>query len=329
MANPSSPAIPQAMTAPVVGAVSISGRSREMEDALCVRPNLCSPEINRRRPLHYFAVFDGHGGAQVSSLCRERMHTLLEEELVRVRDSFRAAAETPQATAEAALKDAWVTAMKNCFQRMDMIVGNCCRCWGTANQSSCSHKKAGLIGSTAAVVVLTDEHIVVANCGDSRAVLSRRGRALPLSVDHKPNRPDELARIEALGGRVIYSHGARVEGILAMSRAIGDRFLRPFVIPEPEVTLTRRGPEDEFLVLGSDGLWDVMPNEMVCDVARECLRENIPPAEWANDEEASSTLFPSQSASAATLLTRLAVGRNSRDNITVIVVDLKRNEKIN
>nr|GMC61930.1 probable protein phosphatase 2C 75 [Ipomoea batatas] len=316
MADPSSPAITQVMTAPVVGAVSISGRSREMEDALCVRPNLCSPEMNRRRPLHYFAVFDGHGGAQVSSLCRERMHALLEEELARVRNSFGAAEAPPEA---AALKDAWVTAMRNCFRRMDMIVGSTCGCG--------SHKKAGLIGSTAVVVVLTDEHIVVANCGDSRAVLSRRGRAVPLSVDHKPNRPDELARIEALGGRVIYSHGARVEGILAMSRAIGDSFLRPFVIPEPEVTFMSREPEDdELLVLGSDGLWDVMSNEMVCEVARECLRENSPPVERANDEEA--TFFPSQSASAATLLTRLAFGRNSRDNISVIVVDLKRIEEI-
>lgn len=102
------------------------------------------------------------------------MHALLEEELARVRNSFGAAEAPPEA---AALKDAWVTAMKNCFRRMDMIVGSSCGCG--------SHKKAGLIGSTAVVVVLTDEHIVVANCGDSRAVLSRRGRAVPLSVDHK------------------------------------------------------------------------------------------------------------------------------------------------
>lgn len=56
----------EVMTAPVVGAVSVAGRSRAMEDALCIRPNLCRPEINRRHPLHYFAVFDGHGGAHVN-----------------------------------------------------------------------------------------------------------------------------------------------------------------------------------------------------------------------------------------------------------------------
>lgn len=125
---------------------------------------------------------------------------------------------------------------------------------------------------------------------------------------------------------MIYANGARVGGILAMSRAIGDRFLRPFVIAEPEVTFTRRGPEDELLVLASDGLWDVMSNDMVYKVTRECLKENSPPI--VDDEEANTTLFPSQSASAATLLTRLAIGRNSGDNITVIVVDLKRTEQV-
>lgn len=77
------------------------------------------------------------------------------------------------------------------------------------------------VGSTAVVAVVSPTEIVVANCGDSRAVLCRGDRALPLSSDHKPDRPDELLRIEEAGGRVIYWDGARVLGVLAMSRAIG------------------------------------------------------------------------------------------------------------
>nr|GMC59097.1 protein phosphatase 2C 37-like [Ipomoea batatas] len=77
------------------------------------------------------------------------------------------------------------------------------------------------VGSTAVVAVVTPESIVVSNCGDSRAVLCRNGVAIPLSIDHKPDRPDEVNRIEAAGGRVIYWDGPRVLGVLAMSRAIG------------------------------------------------------------------------------------------------------------
>lgn len=119
------------------------------------------------------------------------MHTLLEEELVRMGNNFggsssSGAAEVQEPPPEPALKEAWITAMKNSFERMDMIAANSCVCERTGDQCSCSSQNtAGLTGSTAVVVVLTDEHIVVANCGDSRAVLGRRGRAFPLSNDHK------------------------------------------------------------------------------------------------------------------------------------------------
>ncbi|KAI3762512.1 hypothetical protein L1987_52942 [Smallanthus sonchifolius] len=78
----------------------------------------------------------------------------------------------------------------------------------------------GSMGSTAVVAVVSDDEIVVANCGDSRAVLSRGGAVVPLSNDHKPDRPDELERIEDSGGRVVNWNGQRVLGILSTSRSI-------------------------------------------------------------------------------------------------------------
>ncbi|EMS49456.1 putative protein phosphatase 2C 53 [Triticum urartu] len=89
--------------------------------------------------------------------------------------------------------------------------------------------------------------------------------------DHSltPNREDEYARIEALGGKVIQWNGYRVLGVLAMSRSIGDRYLKPYIIPVPEVTVVARAREDECLILASDGLWDVLSNEEVCDAARK------------------------------------------------------------
>jgi len=55
---------------PLYGIVSVMGRSRKMEDSVTVKPNLCKPEVNRQRPVHFFAVYDGHGGSQVRKLTR-------------------------------------------------------------------------------------------------------------------------------------------------------------------------------------------------------------------------------------------------------------------
>lgn len=319
---------------PVYGTMSISGRSREMEDAISVRTELCRPDINHRRPVHFFAVYDGHGGPHVAALCREKMHVFVEEELMRVgctRESERGRDGSSQAAAAAAEEERekrWRSAMKRSFERMDAVATNTCACGSVGHHCGCHSMEVALGGSTAVVVLLTPEHIVVANCGDSRAVLYRGGKAIPLSFDHKPDRPDELARIEAAGGRVIFVNGARVEGILAMSRAIGDKYLKPIVSSEPEITFTKRQPEDECLILASDGLWDVLSSDLACEVAHECLKggnNSVFNAGRSNQkDEGTEALYPSRSVLAAALLTRLALGRKSLDNISVIVVDLQK-----
>ncbi|KAE8736469.1 putative protein phosphatase 2C 24 [Hibiscus syriacus] len=306
---------------PVYGTMSISGRSREMEDAIFVRTELCRPDVNLRRPVHFFAVYDGHGGSHVAAMCREKMHVLVEEELMRVNCN----GESDRGKDSRSVEESWRSAMKRSFERMDVMATSTCACGSVGHRCGCHSMEVALGGSTAVIALLTPDHIVVANCGDSRAVLYRGGKAIPLSFDHKPDRPDELARIEAAGGRVIFVNGARVEGILAMSRAIGDKYLKPVVTSEPEITFTKREPEDECLILASDGLWDVLSSDMACEVAHECLKEGSNGAlNPTQKEEGAEPLYPSRSVLAATLLTRLALGRNSSDNISVIVVDLKR-----
>ncbi|KAK3022193.1 hypothetical protein RJ639_047015 [Escallonia herrerae] len=319
---------------PMVGTMSVAGRLRDMEDAISVRPNLCRPGINRCRPVHFFGVYDGHGGPHVAALCRERMHVLMEEELMRVGitgdgESGGGGEEREElglGEEEEAAKEKWRNAVRKCFERMDQAVGTCV-CGSEVYECRCHTVDLSLSGSTAVVAILTPEHIVVGNVGDSRAVLCRAGRAVPLSFDHKvkPDREDELARIRACGGRVVFYNGARVEGILAMSRAIGDKFLKAYVTSEPEISFTRRDPEDECLILASDGLWDVLSNDLACEIACECLREKNPDlnAMPPIGSEGAEALYPSRSASTAALLTRLALGRKSSDNISVIVVDLK------
>eukprot|EP00803_Ostreobium_quekettii_P004875 evm.model.scf_1630.5 EVM.evm.TU.scf_1630.5 scf_1630:14575-16489(-) len=169
-------------------------------------------------------------------------------------------------------------------------------------------------GSTAVVALFSASHLCVANCGDSRAVLSRGGKEYRLTRDHKPELEDEQERIRNCGGKVLDFNGKRVMGLLAMSRAFGDHCLRDVgVVAEPEVTIIDRCQEDEFLVLGSDGLWDALSDREVCDLARRCFHRAK--ERGAAPETAARV--------AASVLMRAALDRGSNDNITVTVVDLR------
>ena len=143
-----------------------------------------------------------------------------------------------------------------------------------------------------------------------------------------------MIRIEEAGGRVIYWDGPRVLGVLAMSRAIGDNYLKPFVIPEPEVTITERKGVDECLILASDGLWDVVTNDTACGVTRMCLRAQRPPSPLGSpgsDAAVKGVVSESYDKAcwdASILLTKLALARHSTDNVSVVVVDLKKNQQL-
>ncbi|KAA3479317.1 putative protein phosphatase 2C 6 [Gossypium australe] len=172
------------------------------------------------------------------------------------------------------------------------------------------------VGSTALVLIVSPCQIIAANCGDSRAVLCRGAQAIPLTVDQKPDRADESERITSSGGRILNWGCLRVEGILSMSRAIGDHDLKPWVISVPEVTFTTRTKEDECLILASDGLWDVLSNDDVVKLARKELRQRQRLA-GANK----SSFPPAWHVSQHVL--KQALDAYSLDNISVIVVDLK------
>ncbi|KAK9065845.1 hypothetical protein SSX86_015246 [Deinandra increscens subsp. villosa] len=298
---------------PKFGVASVCGRRRDMEDAVAIHPSFLTVENDRTSGVHYFGVYDGHGCSHVATRCKDRLHLLVKEELNKKLE----------------LTTEWAKTMERSFNRMDKevvdwnkgTVGGNCRCELQAPESDA-------VGSTAVVAITTPDKIIVANCGDSRAVLCRNGKAVPLSSDHKPDRPDELNRIQAAGGRVIYWEGARVLGVLAMSRAIGDNYLKPYVICEPEVTITDRAGDDECLIIASDGLWDVVSNDTACGVARMCLKGKGPPASMKtpveNNEEPGSEKWDKACSDASMLLTKLALARRSSDNVSVVVIDLRK-----
>ncbi|WOL13850.1 hypothetical protein Cni_G22630 [Canna indica] len=153
-------------------------------------------------------------------------------------------------------------------------------------------------GSTASTVVLVGDRLVVANVGDSRAIICRGGDAIPVSRDHKPDQKDERRRIEDAGGFVMWAGTWRVGGVLAVSRAFGDRHLKRYVVADPEIHEAAVDKSLEFLILASDGLWDVVTNEEAVNMVK--------PIE--DPEQAAEKLLQE------------AYQRGSADNITCVVV---------
>ena len=191
-------------------------------------------------------------------------------------------------------------------------------------------------GCTATSVLVDQYRIVVANVGDSRAVLSRTSGHVDLSVEHRVYGGGDVVvreakRIEASGGWV---DDGRVCGILAVSRAFGDAafkgeglrkmledgvrdgyFTAEFVkdvsfagdpvISLPDVLELSVSPEDEFVIVATDGLWDVVTSKDGCDFVRKDLAKGQTPEQ------------------AAKRLITIAERRRTQDNVAVVIIDLK------
>ena len=139
-------------------------------------------------------------------------------------------------------------------------------------------------GCTSIVAVLVGRKLFVANAGDSRAVLCRaNGIALPLSEDHKPLSKKEMERITNAGGFV--NRFGRVNGNLNLSRSIGDlkykqipglRRCEQMITAEPDIMEIVLNEDDEFLIIGCDGIWDCLTNEEAVDYVLKRIHQKAP-----------------------------------------------------
>ncbi|KAJ1264307.1 hypothetical protein BS78_09G253700 [Paspalum vaginatum] len=249
------------------GYSSFRGKRATMEDFYDIK----SSKIDDKQ-ISLFGIFDGHGGSRAAEYLKEHLFDNLIKHPEFMTDTKLAIGET--------------------YRRTDSEF---------LDTERNSHRDDG---STASTAVLVGNHLYVANVGDSRAVISKAGKAIALSEDHKPNRSDERKRIESAGGIVMWAGTWRVGGVLAMSRAFGNRLLKQFVIADPEIQEQEISDELEFLIIASDGLWDVVPNE---DAVSLVKMEEEPEA-------------------AARRLTETAFARGSGDNITCIVVKFQHDK---
>ncbi|CAK9323683.1 unnamed protein product [Citrullus colocynthis] len=220
----------------------------------------------KEHDLGLFAIFDGHLGHDVANFLQNNLfHNILKE------------------------ADFWSEtrkAIKRAYKKTDEEILD-------------KVKQLGKGGSTAVTAILIDGHkLVVANVGDSRAVLCRNGVTEQLSVDHEPTK--EKREIESRGGFVSNIPGdvPRVDGQLAVARAFGDKSLKVHLSSEPDVEVKTVDETTEFMILASDGIWKVMTNQEAVESIRHIKDANI----------------------AAKRLIDEAVSRKSKDDISCIVV---------
>lgn len=257
------------------GSCAEKGPKLYMEDEhVCIdnlREHLGAPD-NFPSPGAFYGVFDGHGGTDAASFVRNNLLKYIVED-----------PHFPVCVPKA---------IKSAFVKADHAF---------ADASSLDISS----GTTALTALIFGRKMLIANAGDCRAVLGKRGKAIELSKDHKPNCSSERQRIERLGG-VVYD--GYLNGQLSVARALGDWHMKgpkgsSFPLSsDPELHETILTDEDEFLLLACDGIWDVMSSQCAVTIARRELMLHNDPERCSRE------------------LVREALKRDTCDNLTVVVV---------
>ena len=149
---------------------------------------------------------------------------------------------------------------------------------------------ANFSGTTCVMVFQVGDRILCGNVGDSRAIMVKGNKVIPLSIDQKPDDPEESKRIKECGGEIsqyeedgeksgpfrVWQKGEAYPGI-AMSRSIGDFIATKLgVIPEPKFIDEKVDKDTKFIVVASDGIWEFLDNEKVKNMVMPFYEKNDP-----------------------------------------------------
>ncbi|XP_068653374.1 probable protein phosphatase 2C 27 [Aristolochia californica] len=254
------------------------GSRQYMEDT-----HVCIADLAKKFGLHFleadavsfYGVFDGHGGKGAADFVRDNLPKVIVED-----------ADFPL--------------------ELEKVVT---RSFISTDAKTCSLQSTLSSGTTALTAMIFGRSLLVANAGDCRAILSRRGVAIEMSKDHRPSYAKEERRIKSLGGYIDID--GYLNGELNVSRALGDWHIQGMkseteiggpLSAEPELKMMALTKEDEFLIIGSDGVWDVFTNQNAVDFARRRLQEH-------NDVKRCCKEVGEE-----------AIKRGSVDNLTVVMV---------
>ncbi|PAN17106.1 hypothetical protein PAHAL_3G107800 [Panicum hallii] len=233
-------------------------------------------------PSAFYGVFDGHGGPDAAAyMKRHAMRFLFED------------SEFPQASR---VDELYLQSVENSVRRAFLQAD-----LALADDLDISRSS----GTTALTALVFGRQLLVANAGDCRAVLCRKGVAMEMSRDHRANYVEECERVAASGG---YIEDGYLNGVLSVTRALGDWDMKTPdasaspLIAEPEFRQATLTEDDEFLIMGCDGIWDVMTSQHAVSLVRRGLRQHDDPVRCARE------------------LVMEAKRLETADNLTVIVV---------
>jgi len=240
----------------------------------------------------FYGIYDGHGGKFVSNFLSENIHHFFVDPSVVYPLDIKY------------VNKVYDGLQKVLFTKYSDNVMEC----GSTCLIICRFKHDG------------KDYINVINTGDSRAVLCRNNIAMVLTKDHKPEWHDEKARINRLGGDIVFDgHDWRINK-LSVSRAFGDKSAQKYVTHRPEVYKYKITSRDHFIIMACDGLWDVCSNQEVVNfVLNNCYDGSMNRI--------------NKKINISRRLAQYAIDKGSTDNVTAIVVfldkinDTQKNEK--
>lgn len=273
------------------GTSEMQGKRSAMEDAYTSLTNF-------REFDGFFGVYDGHGGPDASKLVGKMLHTLFEKKLNEYLTNINEPDyDLSNLTSRVRkflcdhenLYDPSIKDEKRTGIRRDSMVGKKNYIEDSIEDiditllseeesiqllfretflemSEKIQENKIIHGTTAVVAFITEKKIYIANSGDSRAVLCRDGKAIQLSVDHRAKDDSENRRIRQVGGFV---GGGRVNGIISVSRAIGDNYFEPMIIADAFTSCYEIDDKVEFLILACDGVFDVVDNDKAVEIIRD------------------------------------------------------------
>ena len=218
---------------------SVMEYSYKEEPNLKHRPNMEDKSksidgFNNNTDSGIFCIFDGHGGSEVSSFLQRNIINYMRE---------------------------YSSNFDLMFQKLDENFLN---------------NNFDQIGSTGCIIYITIEYTIknprkiyyCVNIGDTRAVLINKEGAKRISYDDRATDNNESERVKKMGGIIF---GGRVFGNLMLTRAFGDNEFKQYgVICNPHITKNEIDIDDKYIVLASDGVWDVMNENEIFELSKEC-----------------------------------------------------------
>jgi serine/threonine protein phosphatase PrpC len=254
--------------------ISLLGAREKNEDEI---------DIINNNDINFYGIYDGHGGIEISRYLKENLSKFFIDTNC-MNSKF--------------LNKQHIFDIYECIQKKLI-------------EFEIPSKKAG---STALVTLIIHNKIKIINLGDCRAVICNNNNiAIPLTKDHKPSSYDEKKRILEMGGKIKYCNNddPRING-MAVSRSFGDLDAKPYISHIPDI-YDYKIHNDKFIILGCDGVWDVLSNQDAVDYVLNLL-DDIKIDKNHNNKNKKNI---------ANLLGNHAISMGSQDNISIIIIFIK------